>query len=278
MAAAPPQKAAERKTSSLPEPITLKLWPGQPPNFVKDAGPEKVTGPHGTVGNISTPEIAVHLPIKEKASGLALIVCPGGSYRVVGMFENGWYTVPRFVEEGTAIIVLKYRTKPPSKTVEADALADARRAVRLVRLHARQWRIDPNRIGMLGTSAGSHLILNLATHCDRGNKEAADPVERESCRPDFIAVLCPWPDKQPISAFPIDKETPPAFVASAVDDKVAPHAFAEAIVAAYRKAGAPAMLWTVSKGGHTAFSPGNAPGNQWPQHFWPWLKSIGMKK
>ncbi len=255
--------------------MMLKLWPGDPPNFVPNAGPERITGPWGTVGNISVPEMAVFLPPKSKASGLALIVCPGGSYRVVGMFANGWFTVPRFVEEGTAIIVLKYRTRPPSKQVEADALADARRAVRLVRLNARAWHLD--RIGMLGTSAGSHLILNLATHTDPGTPTAEDPVERQSCRPDFIALLCPWPDRQPIEAFPITSDTPPAFVASAVDDKVAPHAFAEAIVAAYQKAGVPAMLWSVPKGGHTAFNPGNAPGNQWPTHFWPWLKSIGMK-
>lgn len=102
-------------------------------------------------------------------------------------------TVPFFVPRGAAVIVLKYRIRPPSKSVEADALEDARRAVRLVRYYSKDWGIDPQCIGMIGFSAGFHLILNHATHCDDGNHDSDDPVERESCSPNFMALLCPWP-------------------------------------------------------------------------------------
>lgn len=266
--------SAARGDAPAVTPQILQLWPDLPPS---NAGAETVDK-NGSVGNVSVPEISVYLPPKTIATGMAWIVCPGGSYRVVGEYQNAWWTVPRFVQKGIAIIALKYRTHPPSAQVEKDALADAKRAVRLVRSHAKEWNIDPSKIGMLGTSAGSHLIFNLATHWDKGTRDAIDPVERISCRPDFAVLLCPWPDKQTIDAFPINKETPPIFAASAVDDKVAPTAFAEAIVTACQKAGVPSLLWTVERGGHTAFNPGNSPGNQWPEHLWPWLVSIGMVK
>jgi acetyl esterase/lipase len=155
----------------------------------------------------------------------------------------------------------------------ADALADARRAVRLVRLHAAEWNIDPSRVGMVGSSAGAHLVLNLATHWDRGDPGAAALVERQSCRPDFIGLLCPWPNNQPVSDFPITRETPPAFVASARDDKVAPAAFAEGIAAAYARAGVKHRLWLLERGGHTAFKLGanRGEGARWPDQISAWL-------
>ena len=209
---------------------------------------------------------------------MALIVCPGGSYREVGLFAGGMGAVDSFVPKGVTVVVLKYRTKPPSKDVQADALADARRAVRLVRYRAGEWGIDPSRIGMLGSSAGSHLILNLATHTDRGDKQAQDPVEQQSCRPDFVGLMCPWPAKQSIDAFPVDGDTPPAFVASATDDKVAPTAFAEDIVKACHGAGVSAELWTLTRGGHTAFKQAGGEGAKWPQRFVDWLRAVNLWK
>jgi len=158
-------------------------------------------------------------------------------------------------------------------------LEDARRTVRLVRHRAKEWGINPGKVGMLGGSAGAHLILTLATHWDRGQKDAADPIERESCRPDFVTLLCPWPNNQPVSDFPINKETPPALLCSARDDSVAPTAFAEGVVSAYKKAGVSAQLWAIEKGGHTAFAMGTkATGAGWVDQFWPWLRKVGIWK
>lgn len=259
------------------EPVNLPLWEGAPPGFVSTAGPETMDAA-GTVGNVSVPAIAVHLPAKEKASGTALIICPGGSYSRVGLFTSGMGTVDYFVPRGVAIIVLKYRTRPPSKDVLADSLADAKRAVRLVRLHAAEWGIDPARVGLIGGSAGAHLVLNLATHWDRGDPAAKGKVERQSCRPDFIGLLCPWPNQQPVADFPVARDTPPAFVASARDDQVAPTAFAEGIAAEYERAGVTCRLWLLAKGGHTAFKLGanRGEGSRWPDQFSAWLENDVM--
>ena len=259
------------------EPLVLPVWEGRPPDFVDGAGAETVDA-EGSVGNVTVPQIAVHLPPADKATGLALLVCPGGSYRVNGMFASGMGTVPKFVPQGVAVIVLKYRTNPPVHPVEAAALADAQRAMRLIRLHAAEWHIDPARIGVLGMSAGGHLALNLATHSDAGAASAPDPLLRLSSRPAFLCLLCPWPDRQTIGSFPIDAGSPPAFVASALDDPVAPTAFAASIVDAMAKAGVPAELWTVQKGGHTAFKQSAGEGSHWADHFIAWLTKLGYWK
>jgi acetyl esterase/lipase len=253
-------------------PLSVPLWEGNPPNYRATSVAES-SDAAGTVSNVSVPSFDVHLPPREQATGVALIVCPGGSYSRVGLFTSGMGTVDYFVPRGVAIIVLKYRTRPPSTAVVADALADARRAVRLVRLHAVEWNIDPSRVGMVGSSAGAHLVLNLATHWDRGDPGAAALVDRLSCRPDFIGLLCPWPNNQPVSDFPITRETPPAFVASARDDKVAPAAFAEGIAAAYARAGVKHRLWLLERGGHTAFKLGanRGEGARWPDQISAWL-------
>lgn len=266
-----PLSAADQK------PITLKLWDGDPPGFVKDAGPE-TTFPQwpGTLGNVSVPSMAVYLPPREKATGAALIYCSGGSYNKVSAVPDEVGNAAHFVPKGVAVIVVKYRTSPPSPDYSA-ALNDARRAVRIVRHHAKEWNIDPNKVGMIGGSAGGHLILSVATHWDRGDKEADDPIERQSCRPDFVTALCPWHGRQTAAEFPIDKETPPALLCSARDDLVAPIEFAEGIVAAFDKAGAHAKLWTVDTGGHNAFSNiTTATGAGWIDQFWLFLKNEGI--
>lgn len=259
-------------------PLKLPLWEGPPPGFVANAVPESIDAA-GTVSNVSVPSIEVHLPPRASATGLALIACPGGSYSRVGLVTSGMGMVDYFVPKGVAIIVLKYRTRPPSTAVEADALADAKRAVRLVRLHAVEWAIDPARVGMVGGSAGAHLVLNLATHGDRGDPRAPAQIDRQSCRPDFIGLLCPWPNRQPIGDFPVTRETPPAFVASARDDRVAPSEFAESIAAAYAQAGVNCQLWLLPKGGHTAFKLGanRGEGSGWPQRFSTWLETAPVK-
>ncbi len=257
--------------AETPSPLLLQLRETD----IAHASPEIETK-GGGVAHISVPAIAVHLPEPAAATGLAVVVCPGGSYREVGGFANGMRAVPYFVPKGAAVIVLKYRTRPPSTNVINDALEDAKRAVRLVRHHAGSWGIDPQKIGMIGSSAGSHLILNLATHSDPGNPAAHDPVERESCRPDFMALLCPWPNRQPITDFPITSKTPPAFVACAEDDQVAHVAFSAAIVEACQKAGVPATFWRIPSGGHTAFKQVKNPAYQWPEKVTQWLEEIDL--
>lgn len=226
----------------------------------------------GTVFNVSVPVITVHLPPPSRANGTALIVCPGGSYSKIGLFTTGMGTVGEFVPQGFAVIVLKYRTSPPMRGYQA-ALADAKRAVRLVRHHAREWNIDPQRIGMIGGSAGGHLALNFATHSDAGDAGSADAIERQSCHANFLGLVAPWPAKQPVSAFPIVKSSPPMFIAAAADDQIAPASFAKEIAQGCKQVGVESRLWIIPEGGHPAFTLGSkGKGAGWGALFVKWLK------
>lgn len=257
------------------EPVTLNLWSDDYHGIIRDAGAEKKFPKlPDTVANVSIPAMTVYLPEKRKSIGIALVYCSGGSYNKVSYVSDYVSQADYFVSKGVAVIVVKYRTLPPSKNV-SDAMDDGLRAVRIVRYRAKEWGINPAKIGMLGGSAGANLILNAATHWDNGKAGTADPVERVSSRPDFIVLLCPWPNKQLLSDFVINETTPPALLCSAHDDKIAPTAFADGIVAAYKKAGVPATLWTIEKGGHTAFKPGNF-GGGWKEQLWSWLENIGI--
>jgi dienelactone hydrolase len=259
-------------------PIETNLWDGAPPNVVAGAGPGADDGT-GRVRNVGIPGMLVYLPAGDAPprGRLAVIVCPGGAYTHLTRLVGGDGTVDAFVPKGAVVIALRYRLQPPSVNVEADALADVTRAVRLVRSRAGEWGIDPGRVGVLGWSAGANLALNLATHFDTGAPASADPVERESCRPDFVALLSPWPSTHTIDAYPVAGNAPPAFIASARDDTTAPVTFAEAIAARYDSVHAPERLWVVDTGGHSAFEIGTpGEGSAWPDRFWQWLGSIGM--
>jgi acetyl esterase/lipase len=148
-----------------------------------------------------------------------------------------------------------------------------------VRSRAAELNIIPDRVGVMGYSAGSRLALNLACHFDRGHADAADPVERFSCRPDFICPLCLWAANNKIDDFPLSKDSPPTFLCIAKDDKIS--WFAPTVEARLKELGVPVSLQvslqTYDTGGHEAFTfghPGEA--QKWPGRFLPWLKTIGM--
>ena len=122
------------------------------------------------------------------------------------------------------------------------------------------------------------MCLNLAGRFDDGDPAANDPTERSSGRPDFIALMCPWPNKRAVKDFPLSKKSPPTFIASAKDDKSAPIGFAMAIDEKPRQLGVTEHLFVVETGGHGAFqfSVSQSPGAKWPEAFLPWLRQIGM--
>jgi endo-1,4-beta-xylanase len=186
--------------------------------------------------------------------------------------------VPLLNDRGIAVFGLKYRTRYANNDVVEDALADGQRAVRIVRSRAQEWGIDPHRIGVQGYSAGGNLCLNLAGRFDPGDPQAADPVERFSCRPDFCALMCPWPNKRTIDEFPLSGDAPPAFIANARDDKTAPLEFALAIDDKLKGLGVKEQLFVVDTGGHSAFHYGvvDGPGAGWPETLLAWLKQIEL--
>jgi acetyl esterase/lipase len=260
-----------------PEPDeVIRLWPGDAPNLV--AGGKAETFVNERYANVSVPQLFVYLPRKEKASGTALVICAGGGYAHLGMCLHVENLVPLLKENGIAVFGLKYRTRYGQNDVVADALADGQRAVRIVRSRAKEWAIDPGRVGVQGYSAGANLCLNLAGRFDQGNPQAADPIERFSCRPAFCVLMCVWANKRPIDEFPLSKEAPPTFLAHARDDTTAPFSFAVAVDEKLKGLGVREEFFVVDRGGHGAFHYGmvEGPGAQWPGVLLPWLKKIGM--
>jgi acetyl esterase/lipase len=193
---------------------TVLLWANGAPGSEGKTANEVIrvneNGEH-IVSSVHRPSITVYLPAQDKSSGAAVIIAPGGGHRELWMDHEG-YNVARWLSErGVAAFVLKYRLAREvgsSYTIEGNALADIQRAVRLVRSRAPEWGIDPLRVGVMGFSAGGELAAMASTRYEAGITSAADPIERESSKPAFQALLYP--------AIPHDIrlsiETPPAFL------------------------------------------------------------------
>ena len=182
--------------------IVLDLW-GQdsPESRVEYSGAEVLTDQTGDdqrlnriFSNVSQPTITLHKAPEARATVAAVVVFPGGGYRDVWIDKEG-HDVARWLNLfGVTAIVVKYRTAPVNPQVDVgdgvlhDSLADAKRAMRLVRDHAHEWGIDPNRVGTIGFSAGGHLILRLVMQVSEGKPEATDPVEQWGCESNFSVV------------------------------------------------------------------------------------------
>ena len=261
----------------LPEPNAIvPLWPGTPPHSVPGGRPESVVNER--FRDVSVPQLFVYLPPTNQAAGPALIICAGGGYNGLAMCLHVENVVRLFQERGVAVFGLKYRTHYGTNDVVADALADAQRAVRIVRNRASEWHVDPHRVGVQGYSAGANVCLNLAGQFDGGNPQAADALERLSSRPDFCVLMCPWPNKRSIDAYPLRRDSPPTWIASARDDTTAPFSFATAIADKLKGLGVAEELFAVDTGNHAAFHYGvvEGPGTAWPQPLFRWLDKIGM--
>lgn len=263
--------------SASAQDYTLPLYQGTIPNSKYTGAQEKVEKKDIIViSNVQTPDIAVYLPSKKFATGQAVIICPGGGYWILAYDIEGTDIAKYLNSIGVAAIVLKYRLPTYGNCIEPHKapLMDAQRAMRLVRYHAKEWNIDPAKIGVMGFSAGGHLAATLGTHFDYGNKSAADSVERQSCRPDFMilmyavislvdssvhpgsseALLGKNPDKELLNYYSnelqVREDTPPAFFAHADDDTGVPSENALLMYKALRKKNIPAELHILSEGGH----------------------------
>jgi acetyl esterase/lipase len=256
-------------------------------------------GAPGALGSADTdiPTLTAFLPSPEKASGAAIVVCPGGGYGGLAEHEGAGYA-EWLAEHGVAGVVLKYRLG--SKGYRHPAmLNDAARAVRLTRSLAADWKIDVKRVGIMGSSAGGHLASTLMTHFDLGNPDASDPVERISSRPD-VGILCyavitmgefthqgskknllgPDPDPALVELLSnekqVTKETPPAFLWHTYEDNGVKIENSMQFASALRKNGVPFDLHIFQKGGHGMGLGGGRNGG--PIHPWAgdclyWLKA-----
>ncbi|MFN7922151.1 MAG: alpha/beta hydrolase [Bryobacteraceae bacterium] len=260
----------------------IRLWKGGPPGFEGIAIKEVVTerGSETThnraVSNIHDPSVLAYLPSADKATGAAVIVAPGGGHRYLAIDHEGYDVMSWLNSIGVAGFILKYRlarTEGHDYKVEVHALQDAQRAVRLVRSRAREWGIDPARIGMMGFSAGGGVTGFAATRFEVGKPDASDPLERLSSRPDFQVLVYPGIET---ATWKIPADAPPAFLVHADDDKLSAERSASYYIG-LKKAGVSAEMHVYAHGGH-GFGMRNRPlpVTGWTQRFQEWLADMKL--
>jgi acetyl esterase/lipase len=276
------------------EPTVIPLWPGKPPGETKELPPEqdinkptdKLIGGRKIIklANVSTPTLSVFRPAKDKDTGAAVIICPGGGHHILAFDHEGTEVAEWLNTLGVTGIVLKYRVPARDKNKKwSAAVADAQRAVSLVRSKAGEWGIDPKRIGILGFSAGGQTAALTTLFLDDRQYPAADEIDKVSSRPDFTVLIYPWdlvekaePKLQPHVR--VAKECPPMFLVHAFDDGVTVN---NSLVLALeaRKAGVPCELHVYSTGGHGfGIRPVGGPVAEWPKRCEEWLRKSGYVK
>jgi acetyl esterase/lipase len=257
------------------QPTSIPLWEKGAPGFENraselekaDIGPGKCN-----VTNIHNPSIVPYLPAANKANGTAVLIAPGGGHRMLCMGHEGYALGEWFANRGIAAFVLKYRLAREEGsvyTVDEHAMADTRRALRLIRSKAEEWRIQPDRVGVLGFSAGGELAALAAMKSDNGNKQDSDRVETYSSRPDFQALIYPGSSKR----FTVEKGMPPLFVALGYKDRDDISIGMAEVYLNYKRAGVPAELHVYSNAGHGfGYRAGTTSGfGDWPIRFEEWL-------
>lgn len=274
------------------EPTIVELWHGKPPGETKSLPPEENTTkpsdkpvgdrPIIKLTNVSTPTLSIYRPAKEQDTGAAVIVCPGGGHRILALDHEGTEVAQWLNTLGVTGIVLKYRVpfRNPEKRWEA-AVQDAQRAVSLARSKAGEWKIDPQRIGILGFSAGGETAGLTALLHQQRQYSPQDQVDQVSCRPDLAALIYPggltrqddkWQLQEHVR---VGAKAPPMFFVHAYDDPV-PVANSLLLFADLKKASIPAELHVYATGGHGygMRNTGQAC-NSWPQRCAEWLKGQG---
>jgi len=258
----------------------ILLWPNGTPGSEGKTGSEKVRvtqdGEH-VISAIHKPSVTPYLPRKEKATGAAVIIAPGGGHRELWIDHEGHNFAKFLAERGIAAFVLKYRlAREPESTYKIDqhALADVQRAMRLVRSRAREWGLNPGRIGVAGFSAGGEVAALVSMRFDAGNKESPDPIERESCKPDFQALIYPGNSAQIVPA----KDSPPIFMLCGYKDRTDISRGLADVYLKFKDLGVPAELHVYATAGHGfgVRDRNKSAVATWPARFEEWLSELGM--
>lgn len=277
-------------TAKPQEPITL--WPNGAPGEKRDLGPEHDTSKPGEryvggqpvirLSNVTVPTITVYPAPKHKATGAAVVVCPGGGYRILAMNLEGTEICDWLNSIGVTAVLLKYRVPESNAPVWLPPLQDAQRALSLTRSHAEDWHIDPDRIGILGFSAGGHLSAAASTRFNARAYDSIDNADQVSCRPDFALLIYPaylvvktGPQLAP--ELTVTSNTPPTFLIQTEDDHAAHVESSLYYYLALKNAGVPAEMHLFAKGGHGyGMRKADLPVISWPNHAEEWLRHLGV--
>jgi acetyl esterase/lipase len=280
-------------------PQVVEIWPGTPPEETGTVGAEmvrmspkldhkqvEVTEQTRLVTNVTKPALTIYRPAKDKDTGTAVLICPGGGYWDLYWQLEGEEVAAWLNSLGATGIILKYRVPRRPDEIKGEParrpLQDAQRAVRLVRSKAAEWGIKPQQIGMVGFSAGGHLAIATATSFDQRTYEPVDDIDKISCRPDFaIGAYSGYlkaKDKDEVApGLRIPAGTPPIFLAHGGDDIISPPEHSVLLYLALRKAGVPAELHVYATAAHDfGVRPSDHPCSTWTQACANWLRHQGF--
>ena len=271
----------------------MTIWPSTPPGA--HAAPDAeimvpsdslVAGrPWLSVRNVSHPTLTVYSP-KEKNTGAAVVVFPGGGYQILAIDLEGTEVCDWLTSKGITCVVLKYRVPNSGPTWNQPCgcnldtkssmpLEDAQRTIGLLRFHANEWHINPHKIGVLGFSAGGHLVAFVSSRFDHRAYTAVDAADKESCRPDFAVAL--YPGHMLSSHLHFTHDTPPTFLLQAENDPVDDVNNSLTYYAALKNAKVPVEMHLYPEGGHAfGLRPTKFPITEWPGLVENWLHTIGV--
>ena len=283
------------------EPLVVEIWPGKVPDENGDIGVERfrmspaldrkqveVTEPTRMITDVTKPTLTIYRPSKEKDTGTAMLICPGGGYWNLYWQLEGEEVATWLNSMGVTGIILKYRVprRPdePKNEPARRPLADAQRAVSLVRSRAGEWGINPERIGIVGFSAGGHLAIATATSFEKRTYEPIDDVDKTSCRPDFaIPVYSGYlkaKDKDELAlGLRIPSGTPPVFLVHGGEDIVSPPEHSVLMYLALKRAGVSAELHVYANTAHDfGVRKSDRPYSTWTGSCADWLRDQGLLK
>ena len=281
--------------------MQVPIWPGNAPDaeFGPPANTETAVTPKSLVAgkpwlaveNVSRPTMTVY-SAKGKNTGAAVVVFPGGGYNVLAIDLEGTEVCEWLTSKGITCVLLKYRVPDSGPHWNGQrqinpkapmALQDAQRTMGLLRLHAAEYRIDPHKIGVLGFSAGGHLVADISTHFDERAYPPEDAADKESCRPDFAVALYPghlWIGSEKFELnhdIPVTRQTPPTLLLQAQNDPVDTVNNSLVYYIALQKAGVPVEMHLYSEGKHAfGLRRTQYPITRWPDLVETWLRTIGL--
>jgi acetyl esterase/lipase len=284
------------------KPLVVELWPRKVPDEQPGViGPEKVvmspkldrkqvevTESTRMITNVTKPAITIYRPAQDKNSGTAVLICPGGGYWNLYYELEGEEVAAWLNSLGITGIILKYRVPRRPDEVKGEParrpLQDAQRAVSLVRSRAKEWGIDPERIGMIGFSAGGHLVIATATSFEMRTYEPQDDIDKTSCRPNFaIAAYSGYlkaKDKDELApGLTIPKGTPPIFLVHGSEDLISPPQHSLFMYLALKRAGISTELHIYADTAHDfGVRKSHRPCGEWTKTCAEWLKQQGFLK